>query len=45
MPAQVVPGLVTALKAMTVGEERRIWVPAELAFPATITIERHRKWT
>ena len=31
---QVVPGLVTALKAMTVGEERRIWVPAELAFPA-----------
>jgi peptidylprolyl isomerase len=30
----IVPGLVTALKAMSVGEERRVWVPAELAFPA-----------
>ena len=30
----IVPGLVTALKAMSVGEERRVWVPAELAFSA-----------
>ncbi len=31
---QVVPGLVEALKAMSVGEERRVWVPADLAFAA-----------
>src|SRR5262249_34466288 len=31
---QVVPGLVEALKAMTVGEERRVWIPADLAFAA-----------
>jgi peptidylprolyl isomerase len=29
---QVVPGIVTALQAMSVGEERRVWVPADLAF-------------
>jgi len=31
---QVVPGLAEALKAMSVGEERRVWVPADLAFAA-----------
>ncbi|HKQ70535.1 MAG TPA: FKBP-type peptidyl-prolyl cis-trans isomerase [Polyangiaceae bacterium] len=31
---EVVSGLAEALKAMSVGEARRVWVPAELAFAA-----------
>jgi peptidylprolyl isomerase len=31
---QIVPGLAEALETMSVGEERRVWVPADLAFAA-----------
>jgi peptidylprolyl isomerase len=31
-----IPGIAEALRAMTRGEKRRVWVPAELAFPAHV---------
>jgi peptidylprolyl isomerase len=31
---QIVPGLAEALESMSVGDERRVWVPADLAFAA-----------